>query len=166
MILFLDFDGVVHPEPCFTKDKEFQSLPLIEAVLREFPTVEVVISSAWRLDWFIDLWPPAEGECVIALRKHFSDDIQPRVVGATPDFRYCHPNRLPEGLDAFIRQFECEAWLRENRPPWTPWLAVDDRAWWFKPFCKNLLEVSDPTVGFTQSHAVELRTRLQKLRNA
>ena len=60
MIVFLDFDGVLHPEfdpddPERPKQNSdlFCRLPLIEAVLREFSQVEIVISSAWRM-YFLD----------------------------------------------------------------------------------------------------------------
>lgn len=36
MILFLDFDGVLHPEPSLAKDA-FCRLPLIEEILQDFP---------------------------------------------------------------------------------------------------------------------------------
>ncbi len=40
MYLFLDFDGVTHPQPCL-QDSAFCRLPLIEEVLREFPMVKI-----------------------------------------------------------------------------------------------------------------------------
>lgn len=46
-VLFLDFDGVTHPEPCCQEDV-FCRLNLIEDVLLGFPTVDIVISSSWR----------------------------------------------------------------------------------------------------------------------
>ena len=45
MILFLDFDGVLHPEPCYDKQSFFCCLPRLENVLRDFPKVRVVISN-------------------------------------------------------------------------------------------------------------------------
>ena len=50
MILFLDFDGVLHPEPCDEDGEPFCNLPALEAILRDFPAVEIVISSMWRFD--------------------------------------------------------------------------------------------------------------------
>jgi len=49
MILFLDFDGVTHPQPC-GDENVFCQLHLIEAVLREreLQGVHIVISSSWR----------------------------------------------------------------------------------------------------------------------
>ena len=37
--LFLDFDGVLHPEMC-NKGAFFSQLPLLEAVLRDHPSVQ------------------------------------------------------------------------------------------------------------------------------
>ena len=158
MILFLDFDGVLHPEPC-TKKELFQSLHLVEAILRDFPRVEIVVSSAWRLDY------KYEHECVPQMRKHFSSDIAPRVIGVTPDHRYDDGDKAPAGLGAFQRHWECDAWLRAHRPPGTPWLALDDREWWFEPSCPNLMEF-DCTIGFTEEHSDELRRRLRDMERA
>jgi hypothetical protein len=51
VILFLDFDGVLHPEGeahIHDGGADFCFLPRLEALLREFPEVKIVISSAWR----------------------------------------------------------------------------------------------------------------------
>jgi hypothetical protein len=48
MILFLDFDGVLHPEydgQAAPADVVFCHLPRFEAVMRDHPEVEIVISS-------------------------------------------------------------------------------------------------------------------------
>lgn len=47
-ILFLDFDGVLHPEHCH-ESKHFCCLPVLEDALRQAPEWQVVISSTWRL---------------------------------------------------------------------------------------------------------------------
>jgi hypothetical protein len=46
-ILFLDFDGVTHPDP-HEAEELFTRLPLIEEVLRGFAACMIVISSNWR----------------------------------------------------------------------------------------------------------------------
>lgn len=48
MILFLDFDGVLHPYPC-KPEQAFSAAPRLLAVLDDFPHVDVVVSSSWRL---------------------------------------------------------------------------------------------------------------------
>lgn len=152
-ILFLDFDGTLHSEVATAKDALSQ-LPLVEEILREFPSVEIVISSAWRLDW------PEEAEAVSFLRLHFSADIAPRVVGVTPDCSFLqrpgHDDEIP------LREYECLAWLKANRPTGTPWLALDDRFWWFAPDCPNLMTV-DCDDGFMPSDAPEFRRHLARI---
>ena len=76
MILFLDFDGVLHPEydgQATPADVVFCHLPRFEAVMRDYPEVEIVISSMWREQFPLD-----------ALRARFSPDIAGRIIGATP----------------------------------------------------------------------------------
>ena len=59
-ILFLDIDGVLHPDPP-QPDQRLRSLPRLVAILRDFPQVDVVISSLWReklsLDQLRELFP-------------------------------------------------------------------------------------------------------------
>ena len=155
MILFLDFDGTTHPEPSLSKEA-FCQLPLVESVLREFPAVEIVISSAWRVGW------KDERTAVVQLRKHFSDDLRARVVGVTPEHQNLDPEAAPEGLVAYRREWECVTWLRTHRDPWTRWLALDDRHWWFRPFCPNLMVV-DGYEGFVETDTAEFRRRLSAL---
>lgn len=150
MIVFLDFDGVLHPEPC-ADDEIFCHLPSIEDVLREYPQVLVVISSAWRLAY--------QHRAIARLRKYFSPDIAKRIVGMTPDYRRADETMAPKGLGLFRRQWECIGWLRAHRPPGTPWIAIDDRDYLFQPCCGNLI-LCDSAIGFTAAHAGELRARL------
>ena len=131
MILFLDFDGVTHPEPC-VHESFFCRLPLIESVLREreLRHVQIVISSSWREHHSLD-----------DMHAFFSQDIQGRVVGVTPDLWD------PELPQAFVRERECLKWLAENRSTGERWLAIDDRPSWFQPNCQNLFW-TDTMQGF------------------
>ena len=113
MMVFLDFDGVLHPEPC-ADDELFCHLSSIEEVLREYPHVLVVISSAWRLAY--------RHRAISRLRKYFSQDIARRIVGVTPDYRRADETLAPKGLGLLRRQWECIGWLRAHRPPGTPGL--------------------------------------------
>lgn len=45
--LFLDFDGVLHPEHCH-ESRHFTCLSVLEEALRRVPQWQVVITSAWR----------------------------------------------------------------------------------------------------------------------
>lgn len=141
-ILFLDFDGVTHPEVC-TAPELFICLPRIEEVLLRHPQVEIVISSAWR-----EYHPIAE------LQQHFCPQLRPRVVGCTPLQRQ-DPR---EPAMCHVREVECRAWLTANRPD-AAWLAIDDAPWLFSPRCAYLL-LTNHAQGFTDEDAVLLDKRL------
>lgn len=155
MILFLDFDGVLHPEPS-KAEHAFCRLYTIEQMLNDFPRVEIVVSSAWRLDW------ETEAESVAGLREHFSMVMRGRVVGVTPDLRATDPQTAPDGLGAFVREWECMTWLQANRPPGTPYLMLDDRDWWFRPNNPRLMIV-DCDVGFLPDNEEEFRAHLLRM---
>lgn len=152
MILFLDFDGVVHPEPS-KAEHAFCRMPLLEEILLDFPDVEIVVSSAWRLDWKI------EHESVAGLLDHFTFLLRNRVVGVTPDLRDRDPATAPDGLGQYLREWECVEWLRLNRPPGTPYLMLDDRDWWFRPNNPRVMIV-DCDDGFMPENEDELRVHL------
>lgn len=147
-ILFLDFDGVLHPEHCH-ESKHFCRLPILEAALRQVPETIVVITSTWRLDQSLE-----------DLRQRFSPGIANMIRDATP--RYCSLESVPNTLISYEREAECHAWLWSNNLPHCNWLAVDDRSWLYRPFCKSLLLV-DGRDGLTEANARQLVKRLQGL---
>lgn len=146
MILFLDFDGVLHPE--FSHEsRHFCCLPVLEQVLRQRQDCEVVVSSTWRLEL-----PLAR------LREKFSSDLAARVVGATP--RFCDLTSVPDTLISYEREAECQAWLRADGRAHSPWLAVDDRSWLFRPFSPNLFLVVG-RAGLTSAMGKQLLCKLR-----
>ena len=147
--LFMDFDGVTHPEPCF-KDTMFCQLPFIEEVLREFQPVEIVISSSWR-----------EHYSLCELQDMFSPDIGRRIVGMTPTHKLLSSSWLPGSGPEINRQSEIEWWLRHNRPKGQRWLAIDDRPYWFNEGCPDLLQTHRST-GFTPEDKDRLRAMLKE----
>ena len=156
MIVFLDFDSVLHPETLRSGTALLSRLPLVEQVLREYPSVELVISSAWRLKY------ADPSLAVTALRTQFAPDIAPRVVGVTPEHKTLDDRDSPDGLSSFSRQWECEVWMRAHRPPGTRWMALDDRAYLFRPFCNNLMAL-DKDEAFTAAHQEPFRAYLAAL---
>lgn len=146
-VLFLDFDGVLHPFG-EAKDKLFCAIPLLEEVLREFPSTDVVISSSWREVYSLDL-----------IRDFFSPDIGQRIIDAAP---VRPPNReIPTELWSYVREGECVVWMRRHRRR-ASWLALDDDAWRFRPFSQHLMLV-DGSLGLTADVVPELRARLKAL---
>lgn len=147
-ILFLDFDGVLHPEHCH-ESKHFSCLPVLEDALRQVPQWQVVVASTWRLQQPLD-----------QLRGRFSADIAARVIGDTP--RFSTLVDVPSTLVSYEREAECHAWLRENDMSYLPWLAVDDRSWLYRPFCKSLFLVNGKT-GLTAVTGEQLEGRMRQL---
>jgi hypothetical protein len=148
-VLFLDFDGVTHPEPT-SPANFFAKLPLIESVLREFPIVQIVISSSWRMD-----------HSLTEMVAYFSQDIGALIVGQTDSIKKPGSNWLPGFVPTYEREWECEQWMKLNRPWGTPWIAIDDRDHWFSPGCKHLV-ATDVKIGFTDQDAIRLRELLKE----
>lgn len=138
MILFLDFDGVLHP---FHRPQGALVLvPVFERVMRDYPQVDIVISSSWR-----------EGCSLEELRAFFSDDIAARIVDVTPV--------LPLAGQPALREAEIAAWRSDSGRGAEPWVAIDDCALFFSPGCANLILV-DPALGFNAATERALRERL------
>jgi len=146
MILFLDFDGVLHSEPCYDETQLFSCLPRLEATLRDFLEVKIVISSTWR-----------ESRSLSELQSFFSHDIGERIIGVTPSWR-----DIPGIVEVigYQRHAEIEAWIRNSEMPWQQWIAVDDKSYLFKPFLPNLIKTSSST-GLDEIAIASLRQRLE-----
>lgn len=148
-ILFLDFDGVLHPEPCHDAPL-FSQMALLERALAELPHWRVVVSSSWR-----------HGRTLDDLRALFPLTLQPRVIGLTPLFKDIADD-VPQALKRFPREAECLRWLRDHAAPGTPWLALDDCPWMFRPLCPNLVE-TDCRTGLQPNEAQALLVRARQL---
>ncbi|MDI1269256.1 MAG: HAD domain-containing protein [Polaromonas sp.] len=74
MTLFLEFDGALRPDPCVAQFKFWQRNS-IEGILREFPQVDIVLSTTWRLRNPMDATSDTQ-------KHHFSTDITDRIVGS------------------------------------------------------------------------------------
>lgn len=146
--LFLDFDGVLHPEFCH-ESRHFSCLQFFEQVLRSTADVDVVVSSTWRLQCSLD-----------QLRSHFSADVAHRIIDATPHF--VHLVDVPDSVRGYEREAECQAWLRTHDRAVFPWLAIDDRSWLYRPFNRSLFLVDGKT-GMTAACAQALIDRLRSL---
>lgn len=137
-LVFLDFDGTTHPDGSHV-DRLFSGLELFEPWLRRHPGVGIVISSSWR-----------EAHPMSELRSFFSDDLQHRILGATPiaarsEWAALEGELLPV---RFEREAEILAWMRTHGLAARPWAALDDQPWRFRPFCKQLI-ICDPKTGLT-----------------
>ncbi len=147
MILFLDFDGVLHPSICVSDADLLCRRPLLESVLRDAPHIDIVISSTWR-----------ETRTLNQLQAMFSPDIGVRIVGVTPQWQEIQD---PTVMGTYVRQAEIEAWLWQSDRAWESWIALDDQPWLFRPFLPNLVR-SDPATGLTEEICATLRRKLHE----
>lgn len=147
MILFLDFDGVLHPWPC-QPDETFSATPRLLAVLLDFPGVDVVVSSSWRLLMHTTAW------------RQVPEALRARIIGHTPEIRRReHGMSVAELLP--LRHAEVLRYLAESGQPDRPWIALDDDARLFPTDCPNLILCRD---GFGEKEAVRLRETLLSIR--
>jgi hypothetical protein len=140
-LLFLDIDGVLHPvgaDYSFSS-KFFSRLSLLEEILREFKSVDVIIASDWR-----------RAESVEQLQRYFSADIRHRVIGATPQID-------PSVAVGNRRQLEIQAWLDGNGRSDAEWVALDDCPQSFEAGFERLV-LTDPKRAFDEDSFQELRS--------
>ncbi len=107
MILFLDFDGVMHPvnqTDLFCREEH------LARVLRDFPGVEVVISSSWR-----------ETHTLKNMPTFFLTDLRSRIVGVTPVIEIRDAVDVPG-----VRLHEINQYLADTDNQHRRWVALDD----------------------------------------
>jgi len=147
LIVFLDFDGVLHSDPCPDPARLFEHAPRLAQALRHFPAAALVLSTTWRqkhpYQALLGMLPPL---------------LQRRTLGVTPTFGNFTP---AAGLAPYRRQAECVHWLHSNRLPNSPWIALDDRPSGFAPYCDNLI-ACHPRSGFDATASARLRSALQR----
>ncbi len=140
-ILFLDFDGVLHPKGAGGAHEHFSRRPLLEELLLEAACaeVQVVVTSTWR-----------EAYSLAKLRGFFGAALQPRIIDRTPAL---------DDLDSdFLRYREIRAWLNRH-PEAKRWCAVDDDR---EGFPENQARVvfTDSATGLTPANIAALRKLL------
>ena len=143
-ILFLDFDGVLHPIVGEPVEGTFCRLPMLEGLLREpaLSHVDIVVSSTWR-----EVYPLPE------LRRHFSADMRPRVRDVTPSVDdYDGPHR---------RWQEIRAWLAMH-PHVERHVTLDDQRGWFPASWGQHAVFTDPATGLTHDDLAQLRQLLAR----
>lgn len=143
-VLFLDFDGVLHPTGGESSGARFAKRPLLETLLREpdLCHVEIVISSTWR-----EAYPLKQ------LVSIFSEDIRPRIIGATPT--------LADVAPRYLRYREIKSWLAAH-PAINYWAALDDAIDDFPSDKRANVVFTNPAIGLEYDHLILLRRLLMQ----
>ncbi len=135
MILFLDFDGVLHPFPMGSSDRHFSATAPLWRILNDIPEIKVVVTSTWRERYSFP-------ELIALLAAHGGEPFRDRFLDVTPI--------MENDVDYVpgIRQREVEAWLESNMPAHTSYIILDDIEEYFDASCRNLYLV-DGATGLT-----------------
>ena len=129
-LLFLDFDGVLHPTH-FAGESPFSRSALLEESLTLF-SPKIVVSSSWRFTHSID-----------KLRKMMPSHIAALVVGVTG----------PAVIGKHPRFTEIQRYLQGMGP--MDWKALDDSYWEFPNPCPQLIRCN-PNTGVADRQILEL----------
>lgn len=142
-LLFLDFDGVLHPNgaapPCL-----FARTDALMRVLDEHPELEVIVSSSWR---FHHGWDD--------LLETLPGPLAARVTACTGA---AQPGK-------FQRHREISSFVRlqaASRAGGRPWRALDDITWEFPPGCAELIPC-DGALGLQEEQLEALCVWLAQL---
>ena len=136
VILFLDFDGVMHR----AENGSFERMPQLTRLLAEHPDLVVVLSTNWKVN--------ADPERLLVL---FPAELRGHVVGMTPD--------LADG-SLFQRERECVAWARARGLD--RYIALDDDPSGFSEGCPFLV-LTDRYVGLDDEAVARCSAALKRL---
>lgn len=134
MILFLDFDGVMHSTVQADEDprRTFTHVPRLAAWLEAWPQVDVVISSSWRM-----------GHSQRRMVRLLGPVIGRRVVGCTPWTPLLRDDNVYPSAKLQMfgheRQGQIEGWMAASWDPERAWVALDDMPYLFEADCTGLV---------------------------
>ena len=140
-ILFVDFDGVCHPD-LYTV--EFGKAKHLWSILRACPQVECVLSTSWREHYTFE-------RMVEFVTFGGGEDLEHRFIGATPSL--LREKNAYYGKPVYAREAECRAWILGNNRQLRHWLAIDDIADWFSPAPNPHFYWVNPKSGLTEEDA-------------
>lgn len=123
MVLFLDFDGVLHSSEVYLIRRQpvlraeegmtlFQHAPLLVDALGERPDIRIVLSTSWVARLGFD-----------HAKSYLPATLQARVIGAT---WHRHAGLLKNDRFLLSRYVQIESYVRRHRL--AHWLAIDDDA--------------------------------------
>ncbi len=125
-VLFLDFDGVLHPEEGLTdRTPIFHEADRLEALLDDYPDISIVLSTSWQMLSGFD-----------RLRTVFRSEYRDRIIGGTDQL---NPESFSYGRDRLAQRWiACHG--RAKR-----WICLDDDITAFPYRDQRLLWCSEGT---------------------
>lgn len=166
MILFLDYDGVLHPDAAYYVSSRrnahielraegtlFMWMPILEQILASYTSVRIVLSTSWVR------------ELGFAKAKGFlSPGLQSRVIGGTWHSKMARhkegSHRVPD-LWSELTRYQQIAHYIQTKKPTVPWIAIDDNFVGWDPSVAHRLVPTDGATGLSDPAAQQLlRERL------
>lgn len=132
-VIYLDFDGVLHPTSPIMEGLFIRS-PLLEALLENSQdTARIVVSSSWR---FTHSLAELQAKLPATLAQYIMDTTGQPVIGKHARYQEiaAHASHLA---------------------PNTQWRALDDAYWEFPKGCKELIRCN-PNTGITSKEIEQL----------
>ena len=170
MILYLDYDGVLHSEYVYRTTKGiaikgpgtlFEHVAVLESALEPHPDVEIVLSTSWVREVGF-----------LKAKKRLSPALQARVIGAT--YHSVFESYDNQVRDIYTRSDSHSHWqtlsryaqidLHVSRHNITDWLAIDDDGHGWPEALAHRLILTDDIMGLGEKAAeIKLRTVLASL---
>lgn len=168
MILFLDFDGVLHPDaayyergrPVLRADGElFMWAPILVDMVRPFPELKIVLSTSWVRVLRFD-----------RARRCLPQELQPRVIGATWHSAMARhtegSHRIHDWYTIATRYEQIARYVAHGGASTLDWLAIDDDVRGWSEVDRRRLVATDGQVGLSDvTTQLELQRKLQRLHN-
>lgn len=142
-LIFLDFDGVLHPVDASHDSQRFrpESIALVNRIA-DYVDARIVLSTAWRMDGDVE---------------KYNRWFKGRVIGATP----INPLNIGE---KHPRYQEILRYLKENKFEQVPWVAIDDKASHFPSHCPAF--ITDGQKCLTEGNAGVIMHQMRCVRYA
>jgi hypothetical protein len=156
LVLYLDFDGVLHPQNVYTRPGSgpyiespqghalFEHANLLEKVLLPYPDVKIVLSTSWVRVY----------KSVRRAARRLTPELRAKVVGAT-----YHSQMDVNEFTATPRGVQVWADVLRRKP--RDWIALDDDYIDWPAQCVDKLVRTHPVLGVsTPAVLAELRAKL------
>ena len=157
MILFLDFDGVLHPDEVWLTNGRlklegdghlFMWAGLLADVLNDFPSIQIVLSTSWARQFGYS-----------RAKKHLPPGLRNRVIGATWHSSMGKQDGLnrPHAVtwwDAATRYEQIKRYA--VRAKQTDWIAIDDQPEGWRADDRDKLVQTNSDTGLSDPAMVAL----------
>ena len=142
-IVYLDVDGVVHPEDTKTRLKTgayiasppghmlFEHVPLLEQLLAPYPSVKIVLSTSWVRVYRYS-----------RVVKRFPQSLRARMIGAT------YHRAMDENAFLSLSRGQ-QVWSDVVRRRPRDWIALDDDCDW-PEWCRSHHIPTHPVLGISE----------------